>query len=144
MKLLKKLNYFGVISLYLLVNRDRISWNKIIVSIIFFLFAGLCEIGGGYLVWLWLRESMSWMLGVLGGFVLFVYGIVPTFQPSHFHRIYSAYGGIFMVMALLWGWVIQGMRPDMFDIIGATISLIGVVIIFYMPRKNELISSERK
>ena len=46
-------------------------------------------------------------------------------------------------MALLWGWVIQGMRPDTFDIIGATISLIGVLIIFYMPR-SELISSERK
>jgi small multidrug resistance family-3 protein len=127
-----------------LVNRDRISWNKILISVFFFLLAGLCEIGGGYLVWLWLREDMSWILGALGGFVLFTYGIVPTFQPYHFHRIYSAYGGIFIVMALLWGWLIQGMRPDIFDIIGATISLIGVVIIFYMPRKNELISSERK
>jgi len=127
-----------------LVNRDRISWNKILISVFFFLLAGICEIGGGYLVWLWLREDMSWILGVLGGFVLFAYGIVPTFHPHHFHRIYSAYGGIFIVMALLWGWVIQGMRPDMFDIIGATISLIGVIIIFYMPRKNELISSERK
>jgi small multidrug resistance family-3 protein len=124
-------------------ERDRISWNKILISVFFFLLAGLCEIGGGYLVWLWLREDMSWILGVLGGFVLFAYGIVPTFQPSHFHRIYSAYGGIFIVMALLWGWGIEGMRPDIFDIIGATISLIGVVIIFYMPRKNELISSER-
>ncbi len=127
-----------------MVNRDRISWNKILISVFFFLLAGLCEIGGGYLVWLWLREDMSWILGVLGGFVLFAYGIVPTFQPYHFHRIYSAYGGIFILMALLWGWVIQGMRPDTFDIIGATISLIGVVIIFYIPRKNELISSERK
>jgi small multidrug resistance family-3 protein len=127
-----------------LVNRDRISWNKILISVFFFLLAGLCEIGGGYLVWLWLREDMSWILGVLGGFVLFAYGIVPTFQPHHFHRIYSAYGGIFIVMALLWGWVFQGIRPDIFDIIGATISLIGVVIIFYIPRKNELISSERK
>ena len=126
-----------------MVNRNRISWNKILISVFFFLLAGLCEIGGGYLVWLWLREDMSWILGVLGGFVLFAYGIVPTFQPTHFHRVYAAYGGIFIVMALLWGWVIQGMRPDTFDIIGATISLIGVVIIFYMPR-SELISSERK
>ena len=84
------------------------------------------------------------MLGVLGGFVLFAYGTVPTFQPHHFHRIYSAYGGIFIVMALLWGWVIQGIRPDTFDIIGAIISLIGVLIIFYIPRKNGLIPSESK
>ena len=86
-------------------------------------------------------------LGVLGGFVLFAYGIVPTFQPHqphHFHRIYATYVCIFIVMALLWGWIIQGMRPDIFDIIGATISLMGVIIIFYMPRKNDLISSERK
>jgi small multidrug resistance family-3 protein len=127
-----------------LVNRDRISWNKILISVFFFLLAGLCEIGGGYLVWLWLREDMSWVLGVFGGFVLFAYGIVPTFQPSHFHRIYSAYGGIFIVMALLWGWIFQGIRPDTFDIIGSIISLIGVMIIFYMPRKNKVISSESK
>jgi small multidrug resistance family-3 protein len=75
--------------------KTHISWNKIAVSLAFFLIAGLCEIGGGYLVWLWLRDGMSWILGVVGGFVLFAYGIVPTFQPSHFHRIYAAYGGIF-------------------------------------------------
>jgi len=122
-----------------LVNKNKLSWNKIAVSLIFFLVAGLCEIGGGYLVWLWLRDGLSWMLGVLGGFVLFAYGVVPTFQPSHFHRIYSAYGGIFIVMALLWGWIFQGIKPDMFDTVGACISVLGVVIIFYMPRKNEAI-----
>ena len=127
-----------------MVNRNRISRNKILISIFFFLLAGLCEIGGGYLVWLWLRDGMSWILGVLGGFVLFAYGIVPTFQPSHFHRIYSAYGGIFIVMALIWGWLFLGARPDMYDIIGGSISLIGVAIIFYVPRKNESISSENK
>lgn len=58
--------------------------NKILVSLILFLIAGLCEIGGGYLVWLWLREDMSWILGVLGGFVLFLYGIVPTFNRLTF------------------------------------------------------------
>ena len=73
-------------------------------SIILFFLAGLCEIGGGYLVWLWLREDFSWVLGAVGGFVLFLYGIVPTFQKTHFHRVYAAYGGVFIVMAVLWGW----------------------------------------
>ena len=127
-----------------MANRSKIHWNKILISLLFFLLAGLCEIGGGYLVWLWVRESMSWLLGILGGFVLFAYGIVPTFQPSHFHRIYSAYGGIFIVMALIWGWLFFGARPDMYDIIGASISLIGVAIIFYVPRKNELMWKEGK
>ena len=124
--------------------RRTILSNKILSSMFFFLLAGLCEIGGGYLVWLWLRDGMSWMLGVLGGFVLFAYGVVPTFQPSHFHRIYAAYGGIFILMALIWGWIFQGIRPDMFDVIGAIISLVGVTIIFYIPRKNKVIRDERK
>lgn len=123
---------------------NKISWNKIALSLVFFLIAGLCEIGGGYLVWLWLRDGLSWVLGILGGFVLFAYGIVPTFQPSHFHRIYSAYGGIFIVMALLWGWLFQGIKPDTYDVVGATISLVGVVIILYTPRKNEAIWSQHK
>jgi small multidrug resistance family-3 protein len=111
--------------------------KKISITLLFFFIAGLCEIGGGYLVWLWLRDGMSWILGALGGFVLFLYGVVPTFQPSHFHRIYAAYGGIFIVMALIWDWIVEGIAPDRFDIIGAAIALAGVAIIFYIPRKGE-------
>ncbi|HKX81549.1 MAG TPA: YnfA family protein [Nitrososphaera sp.] len=113
------------------------SARKIGITVLFFFIAGLCEIGGGYLVWLWLRDGMSWLLGTLGGLVLFLYGIVPTLQPSHFHRIYAAYGGVFIVMALFWGWIFEGSAPDRFDIIGATIALAGVAIIFYMPREGE-------
>ena len=119
------------------MNQDIKKIRKILITLFFFLLAGLCEIGGGYLVWLWLREDMSWILGAIGGFVLFLYGIVPTFQPSHFHRIYAAYGGIFIVMALLWGLAFDGIVPDTFDVIGATIACIGVAIIYYAPRRGE-------
>jgi small multidrug resistance family-3 protein len=111
--------------------------RKILITIFFFFLAGLCEIGGGYLVWLWLREDMSWILGAIGGFVLFLYGVVPTFQPSYFHRIYAAYGGIFIVMALLWGLTFEGIVPDMFDVIGAVVACVGVAIIYYAPRRGE-------
>ena len=80
---------------------------------------------------------MSWVLGVIGGFVLFAYGIIPTFQPSHFHRIYAAYGGIFIIMAIAWGWIFEWIVPDVFDILGAVIAITGVVVIFYIPRKKE-------
>jgi small multidrug resistance family-3 protein len=81
---------------------------------------------------------MSWILGIVGGFILFMYGIIPTFQPFHFHRIYAAYGGIFIVMALLWGWIFGKIVPDTFDILGAGISLVGViVIVFYLPRHGD-------
>ncbi len=111
--------------------------KKILTTFFFFFLAGLFEIGGGYLVWLWLRESYSWFVGIIGGFVLFLYGIVPTFQPSHFHRIYATYGGVFIVMAMFWGWIFEGIRPDLFDWLGSFIALIGVGIIFYWPRKGE-------
>jgi small multidrug resistance family-3 protein len=116
---------------------DAVKLRKILYSLFFFFIAGLCEIGGGYLVWLWLREDMSWVLGAIGGFVLFLYGIVPTLQPSYFHRIYAAYGGVFIAMALVWGLLFEKVIPDFYDILGAVIAIIGVVIIFYVPRKGE-------
>jgi small multidrug resistance family-3 protein len=116
---------------------DSVKLRKILHSLLFFFIAGLCEIGGGYLVWLWLREDMSWVLGAIGGFVLFLYSIVPTLQPSYFHRIYAAYGGVFIVMALVWGLLFERVIPDFYDILGAVIAIIGVVIIFYVPRKGE-------
>lgn len=60
-------------------------------SIALFLIAGLLEIGGGYLVWLWLREGRALVIGALGGMILFLYGVVPTFQPATFGRVYAAY-----------------------------------------------------
>lgn len=116
---------------------DVYKMRKILLSLLFFFIAGLCEIGGGYLVWLWLREDMSWVLGVIGGFILFLYGIVPTFQPSYFHRIYAAYGGVFIAMALLWGLLFERVIPDFYDVLGATIAIIGIIIIYYVPRKGE-------
>lgn len=106
-------------------------------TILLFILAGIFEIGGGYLVWLWVRENRDITYALLGAVVLFLYGIVPTFQPSHFHRIYATYGGIFVVMSLLWGWVFDRIPPDIYDIIGCIIILIGVGIIFYWPRKGE-------
>lgn len=75
-----------------------------LTSLFFFLLAGLAEIGGGYLVWLSVREGKPLWYGLLGGVVLIAYGIIPTFQPeTNFGRIYAAYGGIFIVLSLLWG-----------------------------------------
>ena len=103
-------------------------------SIFFFMLAGLCEIGGGYLIWLWLREGKGWECAVIGAVILVLYGIIPTLQPANFGRVYAAYGGIFIFMALLWGWQIDKISPDRFEIIGAAIALVGVLIIMYWPR----------
>jgi small multidrug resistance family-3 protein len=106
-------------------------------SIGLFLLAGLCEIGGGYLVWQWLREGKSIWIGIIGAVVLVVYGIIPTLQPAifTFGRVYAAYGGVFIVLSLLWGWQVDRKQPDTFDLIGGLICLIGVGIIMYAPRQ---------
>ena len=103
-------------------------------SMFYFILAGLCEIGGGYLVWLWLREGKSIGLAAIGAVVLVLYGIIPTLQPANFGRVYAAYGGVFIVLSILWGWRVDRILPDRFDIIGGIVALAGVVIIMYAPR----------
>ena len=100
-------------------------------SLVLFVVAGLCEIGGGYLVWQWLREGRSLGIALIGGIILFLYGVVPTFQPAHFGRVYAAYGGFFVILSLLWGWWLDGTQPDLFDLIGGGLCLAGVAIIMY-------------
>jgi len=103
-------------------------------SILYFITAGLFEIGGGYLIWIYFREGKSFWYAVIGAIVLVLYGIIPTFQPGNFERIYAAYGGVFVVMSILWGWKIDHVVPDKFDLIGSVVVLIGVAIIMYWPR----------
>ena len=107
---------------------------NIAASMAYFIVAGLCEIGGGYLIWLWLREGKSLWLGVLGGGILMLYGVIPTLQPANFGRIYAAYGGVFIVLSLVWGWQVDGATPDIPDIVGATVALLGMCVIMYWPR----------
>ncbi len=104
------------------------------LSISLFVLAGLCEIGGGYLVWLWLRGGKPAGFAVAGAMLLIVYGMIPTLQPAHFGRVYAAYGGMFIILSLLWGWGADGTRPDRFDVVGAVMCLVGVAVIMYMPR----------
>lgn len=104
-------------------------------ALLLFVVAGLAEICGGWLVWQFLRESRPWPFGLLGALVLISYGVIVTFQASpEFGRVYAAYGGIFIVMALAWGYVVDGFRPDRWDLLGAAVCFVGVLIIFFGPR----------
>lgn len=106
----------------------------IVKSLFVFILAGLCEIGGGYLVWLWIKEGKPVWIGISGMIILALYGVVATFQPSNFGRVYAAYGSIFVVMSLLWSFKVDNFTPDKFDIIGAAIVLLGTWFIFFAPR----------
>ena len=108
-----------------------------IQSLLLFVVAGVCEIGGGYLFWLWLREGKSPWLAVIGTVILAVYAVLPTLQPepAAFGRVYAAYGGIFVVLSIFWGWIVDRVAPDKYDILGGWIALLGVLVIMYAPRR---------
>lgn len=112
-----------------------VNYITILRSLILFVLAGLAEIGGGYLVWQWLREGKAMWIGFVGGAVLILYGVIPTLQTeSAFGRVYAAYGGIFVVLSIVWGMVFDGWRPDRYDLIGAAIALLGVFVILWGRR----------
>jgi small multidrug resistance family-3 protein len=107
----------------------------VLKSLSIFLLAGICEIGGGYLVWLWLKEERPYWYGLIGALILAMYGVVASWQTAGFGRTYATYGGIFIVLSLFWAWKVDGFKPDRYDVIGALVALIGVCIIFYAPRR---------
>jgi small multidrug resistance family-3 protein len=110
--------------------------THITFSVALFVLAGLAEIGGGYLMWLWWRNGRAWPVGLVGALALVLYGIIPTFQAAHFGRVYAAYGGVFVVLSVLWGWAVDRVVPDRYDLIGALVCMCGVAIIMYAPRSN--------
>ena len=104
-------------------------------SILLFLVAAVAEIGGAWLVWQGAREHRGLLWVGAGVMSLGLYGFVATLQPDpHFGRILAAYGGVFVAGSLVWGVVMDGFRPDRFDIAGAVVCLLGVVVIMYAPR----------
>jgi small multidrug resistance family-3 protein len=106
-------------------------------SIALFVLAALAEIGGAWLVWQGVREHRGLALIGAGVIALGIYGFVATFQPDpNFGRILAAYGGVFVAGSLAWGVVVDGFRPDRFDLLGAGLCLLGVAVIMYAPRPS--------
>jgi small multidrug resistance family-3 protein len=106
-------------------------------SLLLFILAALAEIGGAWLVWQGIREHRGIAWVGAGVVALGLYGCVATLQPSSdFGRILAAYGGIFIVGSLAWGTILDGFRPDRYDLTGAAICLVGVAVIMYAPHKS--------
>ncbi len=98
-----------------------------------FLAAALCEIGGAYLIWQWRRTDKPVVIALLGLAALFVYSLIQTAQSFGFGRTFAAYGGVFIAVALMWGWLVDKQVPDRWDWLGAVICLVGVMIIVAAP-----------
>ena len=104
-------------------------------SFILYSAAAIAEIGGCFAFWAWLRlgRSVYW---VLPGLVsLTVFALLLTRVESLFAgRTFAAYGGVYIAASVLWLWVVEGQRPDRWDVVGSVICLIGAAIILLGPR----------
>ncbi|MEU5781524.1 YnfA family protein [Micromonospora lupini] len=108
---------------------------SVLRSLVLFVLAALAEIGGAWLVWQGWREQRGLWWIAAGVVALGCYGFVATFQPdANFGRILAAYGGVFVAGSLGWAMVVDGFRPDRWDLAGAALCLLGVVVIMYAPR----------
>lgn len=99
-----------------------------------FTLTAVAEIVGCYLPYLWLKQNASpWLLlPAAASLALFVW--LLTLHPHAAGRTYAAYGGIYVAIAILWLWWVDGMEPDRWDLVGAAVAAAGMAIIYFAPR----------
>ena len=102
----------------------------------FALFAAtaVAEIVGCYLPYLWLKQGRSAWLLVPAGLSLGLFAYLLTLHPTAAGRVYAAYGGVYIAVALGWLWAVEGIAPTRWDLIGAGVALAGMAIIMLAPR----------
>jgi small multidrug resistance family-3 protein len=100
-----------------------------------FAITAVAEIVGCYLPYLWLkREGEAWLL-VPAALALALFVWLLTLHPHVAGRTYAAYGGVYIVVALAWLFLVQGVAPDRWDLIGGAVTLAGMAIIYFGPRE---------
>ncbi len=99
------------------------------------MFAALAEIGGCFPFWAWLRMNKSplWLIPGVAVLCVFAYSLTRI-GTSHAGRAYAAYGGVYILASILWLWAVEGSAPDRWDIVGASMSLVGGAVILWAPR----------
>lgn len=99
-----------------------------------FVVTALAEIVGCYLPYLWLREGRSAWLLLPAAASLALFAWLLTLHPTAAGRVYAAYGGVYVAVAILWLWGVDGIRPTAWDLVGAAIVLAGMAVIMFAPR----------
>jgi small multidrug resistance family-3 protein len=99
-----------------------------------FVLTALAEILGCYLAYLWLRRGHSGWVLVPAALSLMAFAWLLTLHPAAAGRVYAAYGGVYVAVALLWLWLVDGVSPDKWDLIGVAVTLAGMAIIAFAPR----------
>lgn len=99
-----------------------------------FLLTALAEIVGCYLPYLWLREGKPIWLLLPAALSLMLFAWLLTLHPTASGRVYAAYGGVYIFVAVLWLWTVDGIRPSVWDLMGSAVALLGMAIIMFAPR----------
>jgi len=105
-----------------------------IKTVTLFVVTALAEILGCYLPYLWLKQGGSTWLLVPAAVSLALFAWLLTLHPDAAGRVYAAYGGVYVAVALGWLWVIDGIRPSVWDVVGVGVTLAGMAIIMFSPR----------
>ncbi|HHC5060631.1 MULTISPECIES: YnfA family protein [Aeromonas] len=103
-------------------------------TIALFLITAFFEILGCYLPYLWLNQGRSIWLLIPAGLSLMLFAWLLSLHPTAAGRVYAAYGGVYIFVAIFWLWLVDGIRPSMWDLVGSFIALIGMAIIMFAPR----------
>ena len=106
---------------------------EIVKTLVLFILTALAEIVGCYLPYLWLKEDKSVWLLLPAAVSLGVFAWLLTLHPHAAGRVYAAYGGVYISVALMWLWAVDSVRPSVTDFVGVGICLIGMVIIMFGP-----------
>lgn len=99
-----------------------------------FFITAIAEILGCYLPYLWLRQDKSIWLLIPAALSLALFAWLLSLHPAAAGRVYAAYGGVYVFVAIFWLWAIDGIRPTLWDMVGATVALAGMAIIMFAPR----------
>jgi small multidrug resistance family-3 protein len=105
-----------------------------IKTIALFLMTAIAEIVGCYLPYLWIKQDKSILLLIPAAISLSLFVWLLTLHPTATGRVYAAYGGVYVFTAVLWLWVIDGIKPTVWDIAGALVVLVGMAIIMFAPK----------
>jgi len=106
-----------------------------IKTIALFFITALAEIIGCYLPYLWLKEDKSIWLLVPAGISLALFVWLLSLHPTAAGRVYAAYGGVYITVALMWLWSVDGIRPSGWDLLGSSLALAGMAVIMFAPAK---------
>lgn len=103
-------------------------------TVALFLVTAVAEIVGCYLPWLWLRQGKSIWLLVPAALSLALFAWLLSLHPTATGRVYAAYGGVYIFVAILWLWSVDGIRPTTWDLVGSAVAMLGMAIIMFAPR----------